>query len=89
MMPFRLSVAITLLTIAVYSASEEKVSNSKAMKTHGGTESEIVVCNQYIGQSPNNSATNEAIKKLDEKLSQKLDELTKLLGGKPSISPSG
>lgn len=89
MMAFRLTVAITFLTVIAYSASEEKVSNNKSMKTHGGTGGEVVVCNQYIGQAPNNSATNEAIKKLDEKLSKKLDELIKLLGGKPSINPPG
>lgn len=89
MMAFMLTVPITFLTVVAYSASEEKVSNSKPMKTHSGTDGEIVVCNQYIGQPPNNSATNEAIKKLDEKLSEKLDELIKLLGGKPSISPPG
>ena len=45
-------------------------------------ESETVICNQYIGQG---ATTNEAIKKLDEKLSKKLDQLIKLL--QPSPNP--
>ena len=43
---------------------------------------ETVVCNQYIGQG---AETSEAIKKLDEKLSKKLDQLIKLL--QPSPTP--
>ena len=45
-------------------------------------EGETVICNQYIGQG---ATTNEAIKKLDEKLSKKLDQLIKLL--QPSPNP--
>lgn len=37
---------------------------------------ETVVCDQYIGQG---AETSEAIKNLDEKLSNKLDQLIKLL----------
>lgn len=74
-----------LLTVA-YSASEEKIpSSSKAVRQHGTT-GETVICNQYIGQ---NNSTNEAIKRLDDKLSKKLDELIKLLAGKPSNTPPG
>ena len=43
---------------------------------------ETVVCNQYVGQG---AETSEAIKKLDEKLSKKLDQLIKLL--QPSPTP--
>ena len=52
---------------------------------------ETVVCNQYVGQG---AETSEAIKKLDEKLSKKLDQLIKLLqppafpGKKRSITAS-
>ena len=44
---------------------------------------ETVVCNQYIGQG---AETSEALNKLDEKLSKKLDQLIKLL--QPSPTPA-
>lgn len=64
---------------AVYSASGAKITNNSATvpaKTDGKT----VVCNQYIGQD---TKAHEAIKKLDEKLSKKLDQLIKLMQPSP------
>lgn len=82
-MSFRFISAFSLL-FAVYSANCTAIKNSTAVKTHAGTDGETVVCNQYIGLDP---SANEAIKKLDEKLSKKLDELIKLISGKPPINP--
>ena len=69
--------------LAVYSVNGEKISNSAAVKSHATT-GETVVCNQYIGM---NGSAHEAIKKLDEKLTKKMDELIHLLQGKPTVKP--
>ena len=77
-MKFWFIVAFSLF-FAVYSASCAKIThNSKAVP--GKTEGETVVCNQYIGQD---TKAHEAIKKLDEKLSKKLDQLIKLMQPSP------
>ena len=63
------------------SVSGAKITNNTTV-VQPTKEGETVICNQYIGQG---ATTNEAIKKLDEKLSKKLDQLIKLL--QPSPNP--
>ena len=70
--------------LAVYSVNGAKISNSTAVKNRATTDGETVVCNQYIGMD---GAAHEAIKKLDEKLTKKMDELIQLLQGKPTLNP--
>ena len=75
-MPGFCSIAALSFLFAAYSASGAKIVNNTTdvrTKTNGR---ETIVCNQYIGQEAN---AHEAIKKLDEKLSKKLDQLIKLL----------
>jgi len=66
--------------IAVYSSSGAKVTGNSTAVVSAKTDGETVVCNQYIGQD---NKAHEAIKKLDEKLSKKLDQLIKLLQPSP------
>ena len=69
-MKFRLFAAFFLLLTANAASGTKK------------THDKPFVCNQYIGQG---SETNKAIKKLDAKLSKKLDQIIKLL--QPSAYP--
>ena len=60
----------------IYWASGAKITNNVTVvpsKTEGR---KVVFQQQYIGHD---AKTNEAIKKLDEKLSKKLDQIIKLL----------
>ena len=78
-------IAVFPFFFVAYSVNGVRSSNKTVVKVqHGTTDGETVVCNQFIGQD---ASASEAIKKLDEKLSKKLDELIKLMGGKPTISP--
>ena len=61
-----------------YQANGAKITNS-TNNVHAETDGETVVCNQYIGTD---AATNETIKKLDEKL----DQIIKLLQTSPNPS---
>ena len=79
-MRFWLSAAFSLVLV-VYVANGAKITNSST-PVHTNRNGETIVCNQYIGQGVD---TSEAIKKLDEKLSRKLDQLIKLL--QPSTIP--
>ena len=67
-----------LLFLAAYQANGAKITNS-TNSAHAQTDGETVVCNQYI---ETNIGTNDAIKKLDEKL----DQIITLL--QPSPNPS-
>ena len=72
-MRFWFSAAFSLVLV-VHVANGAKITNSSTpVRTRNG---ETIICNQYIGQGVE---TSEAIKKLDEKLSKKLDQLIKLL----------
>ena len=79
-MRFWLSAAFSLVLV-VCVANGAKITNSST-PVHTNRNGETIVCNQYIGQRVE---TSEAIKKLDEKLSRKLDQLIKLL--QPSTIP--
>lgn len=65
---------------AAYLVNGAKITNNSTAIVPDKTVGETVVCNQYIGQD---STAHEAIKKLDEKLSKKLDQLIKLLQPSP------
>ena len=67
-----------LLFLAAHQANGAKITNS-TNSAHAQTDGETVVCNQYI---ETNIGTNDAIKKLDEKL----DQIITLL--QPSPNPS-
>ena len=67
-----------LLFLAAYQANGAKITNS-TNSAHAQTDGETVVCNQYIGTDV---GTNDAIKKLDEKL----DQIIKLLQTSPNPS---
>ena len=59
----------------VHMANGAKIRNSST-PVRTNRNGETIVCNQYFEQG---RVTSEAIKKLDEKLSKKLDQLIKLL----------
>ena len=63
--------AALFLFLVAYQANGAKITNS-TNNVHAQTDGETVVCNQYIGTDV---GTNNAIKKLDEKL----DQIIKLL----------
>ena len=70
--------AALFLFLVAYQANGAKITNS-TNNVHALTDGETVVCNQYIGTDV---ATNDAIKKLDEKL----DQIIKLLQSSPNQS---
>ena len=74
-MKHRLFAALFLFLVA-YQANGAKITNS-TNSAHAQTNGETVVCNQYIGTDV---GTNDAIKKLDEKL----DQIIKLLETSPN-----
>ena len=74
-MKHRLFAALFLFLVA-YQANGAKITNS-TNSAHAQTDRETVVCNQYIGTEV---GTNDAIKKLDEKL----DQIIKLLKTSPN-----
>lgn len=74
-MKHRLFAALFLFLVA-YQANGAKITNS-TNSAHAQTDRETVVCNQYIGTDV---GTNDAIKKLDEKL----DQIIKLLKTSPN-----
>ena len=65
-----------LFFLMAYSLTVANTTNITSA-VEGGTNREIVVCNQYIGQD---ATAHEAIKKLDEKV----DKLIKLLQPTPN-----
>ena len=65
---------------AAHSVNGAKITDNSTAIVPDKTVREKIVCNQYIGQD---SKAHEAIKKLDEKLSKKLDQLIKLLQPSP------
>ena len=70
--------AALFLFLVAYQANSAKITNS-TNNVHPQIYEATIVCNQYIGTD---AGTNEAIKKLDEKL----DQIIKLL--QPSPTPS-
>ena len=70
--------AALFLFLVAYQANGAKITNSKN-NVHAQTDGETVVCNQYTGTDV---GTNDAIKKLDEKL----DQIIKLLQSSPNPS---
>ena len=70
--------AALFLFLVAYQANGAKITNS-TNNVHAQTDGETVVCNQYIGKDV---GTNDAIKKLDEKL----DQIIKLLQTSPNPS---
>ena len=70
--------ALLLFLAAYYQANGVKITNS-TNSAHAQTDGQTVVCNQYIGTDVE---TNDAIKKLDEKL----DQIIKLLQTSPNPS---
>ena len=70
--------AALFLFLVAYQANGAKITNS-TNNVHAQTDGETVVCNQYIGTDV---GTNDAIKKLDEKL----DQIIKLLQSSPNPS---
>ena len=73
-MRFWFSAAFSV-TLMVHVANGAKITNSST-PVRTNRNGETIICNQYIGQGVE---TSEDIKKLDEKLSKKLDQLIKLL----------
>ena len=72
----KLPSAALFLFLVVHQANGAKITNS-TNNGHAQTDGETVVCNQYIGTDV---GTNDAIKKLDEKL----DQIIKLLQTSPN-----
>ena len=65
----------------IYWASGAKITNNATVVSSKTEGRKVVFQQQYIGHD---AKTNEAIKKLDEKLSKKLDQIIKLLEEKNS-----